>query len=391
MPIFHYKGYRADGTEAAGTIEASGQSEALDRVKAEGIFPSTVTEPKAVTKKRFFQRVDETFLPALTRQLSILLSAGVPLMEALASLSREYEGFYQQLLISVKERVAGGAGLHRALEDFGDFFPDFYISMIQAGEMSGSLDRVLTKLSDFLERQQDIRSKVRSAMIYPLLMMGVSIVVLSFLFTFVIPKIVKIFKDTQSTLPPVTQVLIFVSNVFTNYWWLLIIVVVLIAALVKRFVRTQRPLVDRLLLRMPGGVMKSLCYGRFARTMAFLLEGGLPVLKALSLSAKSTGNTDIEASVRRAAERVTEGQRLSAALEGFPPVFLQLVATGEKSGRLPETLNKAADSYEEEFSRSMGRVVALFEPLMILVMGLVVGFIVLAVLLPMFQLNQLIK
>lgn len=391
MPIFHYKGYRADGTEAAGTIEASGQSEALDRVKAEGIFPSTVTEPKAVTKKRFFQRVDETFLPALTRQLSILLSAGVPLMEALASLSREYEGFYQQLLISVKERVAGGAGLHRALEDFGDFFPDFYISMIQAGEMSGSLDRVLTKLSDFLERQQDIRSKVRSAMIYPLLMMGVSIVVLSFLFTFVIPKIVKIFKDTQSTLPPVTQVLIFVSNVFTNYWWLLIIVVALIAALVKRFVRTQRPLVDRLLLRMPGGVMKSLCYGRFARTMAFLLEGGLPVLKALSLSAKSTGNTDIEASVRRAAERVTEGQRLSAALEGFPPVFLQLVATGEKSGRLPETLNKAADSYEEEFSRSMGRVVALFEPLMILVMGLVVGFIVLAVLLPMFQLNQLIK
>lgn len=312
-------------------------------------------------------------------------------MEALASLSREYEGFYQQLLISVKERVAGGAGLHRALEDFGDFFPDFYISMIQAGEMSGSLDRVLTKLSDFLERQQDIRSKVRSAMIYPLLMMGVSIVVLSFLFTFVIPKIVKIFKDTQSTLPPVTQVLIFVSNVFTNYWWLLIIVVALIAALVKRFVRTQRPLVDRLLLSMPGGVMKSLCYGRFARTMAFLLEGGLPVLKALSLSAKSTGNTDIEASVRRAAERVTEGQRLSAALDGFPPVFLQLVATGEKSGRLPETLNKAADSYEDEFSRSIGRVVALFEPLMILVMGLVVGFIVLAVLLPMFQLNQLIK
>jgi general secretion pathway protein F len=391
MPIFRYRGYTSDGRDVNGSIEATGLNDATLRVRAEGIFPSEVTESGVTGKRGIFRRTDEAFLPNMTRQLSILLSSGVPLMEAFQSLSAEHKGFHREMLIAIKERVSGGASLSKALEDFSRVFPEFYINMVHSGEQSGTLDKVLMRLADFLESRNTVRAKVRSAMIYPLLMMGISIVVLSFLFTFVIPKIVKIFNDTKAALPFITVVLIFVSNVFIKYWWVITGLAVAAAILIRRFFAARRLLVDGLLLRLPGNVIQSLYYSRFARTLGFLLEGGLPMLKALGLSARSMGNRKLEAAVLSAERRVAEGHSLSSTLEGFPPVFIQLVSTGEKSGRLPETLNRAAQSYEEEFNRKVNRAVSLFEPAMILTMGLVVLFIVLAVLLPMFQLNQLIK
>ena len=390
MPIFKYRGYRTDGTDVDGTIEASGLNDAMLRVREEGIFPSEVVESGGA-KKGIFQRADQSFLPHMTRQLSLLLSSGVPLMEALQSLSAEHKGVNREMLIAIKEKVSGGASLYKALEDFPHIFPDFFTSMVHSGEQSGTLDRVLLRLADFLESQHTIKAKVRASLIYPILMMAVSIVVLSFMFTFVIPKIVKIFKDTKAALPFITVVLIFVSNIFIKYWWIMVAGAVAGTVYVKRFIAGHGRLVDRLILRFPGNILQSLYYSRFARTLGFLLEGGLPMLSALSLAAKSMGNRELEASVRDAERRVAEGQSLSSTLEGFPPVFVQLIATGERSGRLPETLKRAADSYEEEFNRKVNRAVSLFEPAMILVMGLVVLFIVLAVLLPMFQLNQLIK
>lgn len=391
MPIFKYRGYTAEGRDVSGSVEASGPGDAMARVKAEGVFPSEVVESGLTGKKSLFRRRDETFLPGLTRQLSILLSSGVPMMEALQSLAAEQKGFYREMLIAVKEKVAAGAGLSKALEEFGDIFPGFFINMIHSGEQSGTLDKVLLQLADYLESQNTVRSKVRSAMIYPLLMMGVSIVVLSFLFTFVIPKIVKIFHDTKATLPFITTILIFVSDLLVRYWWLIAGLMIAAAVAARRSVRTHRVLIDRMLLRLPGNVIQSLYYSRFARTLGFLLAGGLPMLKALGLSARSMGNRHLEETVLGAERKVAEGQSLSSTLGGFPPVFVQLIATGEKSGRLPETLNRAAQSYEDEFNRKVNRAVSLFEPAMILVMGLVVLFIVLAVLLPMFQLNQLVK
>jgi len=392
MPVFQYKGYRIDGRQIAGAIEAASISDAVVRIRAEGILPSNVAEPVIAHKrKRLFHKADETFLLNMTRQLSILLSSGVPMIDALTSLSAECEGFYRDMLIAIKERVSGGAGLYRAMEDFGEYFPEFYVSMIQAGEVSGTLDVVLLRLADFLEKQNTIKSRVRTAMMYPMFMAGVGIIVLSFLFTLVIPKIVKIFEDTKAALPFITTVLIFVSNIFVKYWWLLGGAAVAGYVYTKRFVKKHRLFVDRQILRLPGNIMQSLYYSRFARTLSFLLAGGLPMLKALKLSAKSIGNAELESSILNAVEKVTEGQRLSSSLEKFPPIFLQLVATGEKSGRLAEVLDKAANSYEEDFNRKVQRAVSLLEPSMILIMGVVVGIIVLAVLLPMFQLNQLIK
>ncbi len=392
MPIFQYRGYRVDGSLAAGTLEADGLQDAILGVKRLGVFPKEVGEYVYQGEKRkWLRRADNALLPYITRQLSTLLSSGVPLMEALKSLSEENRGFWRSLLVSVRERVSGGASLSRALEGYQTAFPEFYVNMVAAGEQSGTLDHVLARLADYLERQMAIRGKVRMSMVYPTFMVCVGFVVLSFLFTFVIPKIVKIFEDNKAALPFITVILIGISHIFVKYWWAIIVVLVGLVLGVKRFFKQHRALVDQMKLKMPGNVIQNLYFARFARTLSFLLAGGLPMLRALELSSKSLGNLFLEGKIMDAAKRVAEGANLSASLDPFPPTLLQLISTGEKSGRLPEVLSRAADSFEEEFGRRIQNALSLLEPLMILLMGFVVGFIVLAVLLPMFQLNQLVK
>jgi general secretion pathway protein F len=391
MPIFQYKGYNSEGAGTAGVVEAPGRKDALAAIKAKQIFPTDVLEVIKKPGRGIFQRKDETFLPDMTRHLAILLSSGVQLMDALHSLSAEYHGFYGDLLAKIRERVSGGASLHRALEDYGHIFPEYYINMVQAGEASGSLDMVLIKIADFLETQASIKAKVRSAMVYPVLMIGVSTLVLFFLFSFVMPKIVRIFSETKGSLPFITVVLISISNFIAKYWWVILVVCVLAIGFLRKLFRESRARIDRIILKLPGNVIQSLYYARFARTMGVLLDGGIPVLKALKLSAKSIGNRKLEASVLDAVEKVAAGQQISSSLTGFPPLLLRLVSTGEKSGKLAEILHNAASSYEEQFGRKIERALSLFEPAMILLMGFVVCIIVLAVLLPIFQLNQLVK
>jgi general secretion pathway protein F len=391
MPIFQYSGYRTDGSEVAGSIEANSQKDAVLRLKESGLYPNNVQETIYHEKSGLFRRTDTNFLPSVTRQLSTLLSSGVTLMEALGAIADENSGFWKNLLVNIKEKVAAGSSFSKALEECNNIFPEFYVNMVAAGETSGTLDKVLGRLADFLETQSSLKAKVRTSMVYPVFMICVGFIVLSFLFAFVIPKITKIFKDTESALPFLTVVLIAVSNIFQHYWWLLIGLLLSGIFGLKRLKEKNRLLIDRIVIRLPGKIIQSLYFARFTRTLSFLLEGGLPVLRALELSAKSIGNTMLQNRVIEAAERVAEGARLSASLEGFPPVLLQLISTGERSGQLVWVLKSAADSYEEEFSRRVQKALAFLEPAMILAMGVIVGLIVLAVLLPIFQLNQLIK
>jgi len=391
MPIFQYKGYRTDGSEAAGSIEADSLKDAVLRLKDSGLYPKDVIEAAYKDSKGLFRRPDISLLPSTTRQLSTLLSSGVPLMDALNSLSEENKGYWKNMLVNIKEKVAGGSSLSKAMEEYGNIFPAFFVNMVAAGEASGNLDKVLSRMAGFLEAQENLKSKVRASMIYPFFMICVGFIVLSFLFAFVIPKITRIFKDTATALPFITVVLITISDIFQRYWWLLIGLLLGGITGFKRMREKNRVFIDKLILRLPGNILQSLYYGRFARTLGFLLEGGLPVLRALELSAKSIGNQVLEMKVMEAGKHVAEGARLSASLEGFPPVLLQLISTGERSGQLIDILKNAADSYEEEFSRRVQKALTLLEPAMVLFMGLIVGLIVLAVLLPIFQLNQLVK
>ena len=195
--------------------------------------------------------------------------------------------------IEIKENISGGSSLFRALEDHGGIFPGHYVHMIQAGEASGALDMVLVRLADFLENERAIRAKIRTSMAYPILMLGVSVIVLSFLFTFVVPKIVRIFTDTKSALPLITVILIIISNAFAKYWWLMIGAGLAAFGFLRAYVRKNRLPVDRLMLRLPGDIIQRLYYARFARAMEIMLGGGIPVLMALKLSAKSEYSTNV--------------------------------------------------------------------------------------------------
>ncbi len=390
LPRFRYKGFRSDGEEIAGGLEAAGRGDALARLRADGIYPVCLEEERDA-RKPWIRRSDRSFLPSMTRQLATLLAAGVPILDAFQGLAAEEKGRRRQVLLALRERLAGGSSLCRALEEQEGLFPPFYLSLVQAGEATGALDQILARMADFLEHQDRIKARVRSALAYPLLMLGVGGLVLVFLFSFVIPKMVRIFSDLGAALPWITRVLIRLSDLFQRHGWVLALAALGLAWGGRRLLKTRRILVDRLLLRLPGGVFSNLYFARFSRTMGFLLGGGLPLPQALKIASRAIGNEALAASVRAADAGVAEGQRLSASLPLFPPVLLQLIATGEKSGDLAGMLARAADAYEEAFQRKLAGAVSLLEPAMILLMGAVVCFVVLAVLLPLFQLNQLVR
>lgn len=391
MPVYKYRGYNQTGSASEGVIEADGQKDASIKLKSKGILPKEITESLPSGKSFFSKKFSPLTLANITRRLSTLLSAGVPLIEAISALSAEQKGEWRNILTDLKDRLAGGSSFARAMQAYPAIFPDFYTGMIAAGESSGKLTEVLLKLADYLESELNIRNKITTALVYPAFMAFVSIGIVLFLFTFVIPKITKIFEETSASLPFVTIILIWISSALKNFWWLLVALAAGAVFLFRKIKRTNRALIDSMLLKEPTGILMGLYMLRFSMTMGFLLSGGLPILKAMQLTSKATGNVVLENKIMAAQTRVSQGAKLSSSLEGFPPTLLQLISTGEQTGKLPEVLEKTAGSYESEFDRKLQRVISLLEPVMILVMGLVVGFIVVSVLLPIFEMNQVMK
>ncbi|MBI5665625.1 MAG: type II secretion system F family protein [Nitrospirae bacterium] len=391
MPVFKYRGYNQNGAASEGLIEADGQKDASVKLKSKGIFPKEITESLPSGKKLFTRKHSPLTLANITRRLSTLLSAGVPLVEAISALSSEQKGEWRNILTDLKDRLAGGSSFSRAMQAYPAIFPDFYTGMIAAGESSGKLTEVLLKLADYLESELNIKNKITTALVYPAFMAVVSIGIVLFLFTFVIPKITKIFEETSVSLPIVTIILIWISTALKNFWWLILGLAAGAVFLFRRIKRTNRALIDSILLKEPTGILMGLYMLRFSMTMGFLLSGGLPILKAMQLTSKATGNIVLENKIMTAQTRVSQGAKLSSSLEGFPPTLLQLISTGEQTGKLPEVLQKTSESYESEFDRKLQRAISLLEPVMILVMGLVVGFIVVSVLLPIFEMNQVMK
>ncbi len=391
MPIFKYQGFKQDGSETKGTLEADGQRDAAIRIKATGIYPKEITETTFFKKKFFRFKHLPSSLPDITRSLSTLLSSDVPLIEAVGSIASEQKGQWKGITIDIKDRLSAGSTLARALQAYPLIFPEFYTSMVSAGENSGRLPEVLSKLSDFLETEASIKSKVQTSLYYPIFMAFVSILILSFLFAFVVPKITRIFEQTSAALPFITIMLIWISTLFHKFWWLLLALSAGAVALFKHLKKTKREKIDSILLRLPFSILHNLYTARFSMTLSFLLSGGIPILNALRLTSKATGNSALESRIMSAQNLVSQGAKLSTSLKGFPPTFLQIIATGEKSGRLADVLQRAARSYESDFDKKLQRAVSLLEPVMILFMGLIVLFIVMAVLLPIFELNQLIR
>jgi general secretion pathway protein F len=382
-------------------VDAESVPAARLKLRADGMYPLTLTEETGVS--RLLPSLSllgrKEFLPLLTRQLSTLVGAGVPVVSALQSLSAQVDDpESRRVLVEVQESVRSGTSLGRAIESQAQTFPELYGAMVRAGEESGTLPLSLSRLADHLEDQARTRNRVRSALTYPILMASVAGLVVVFLLSFVVPKIVGVFSHLGQALPLPTRALIAVSNVFAAGWWVLLLLLGALVVAGRRYLATDRGkrARDTLLLRLPilGRIVHLSALSHFARTLSTMTAGGIPIDRALRLVAPTVGNTVIEKGIEAAAARVVEGSSLSEALRQhalIPPSFIQMVAVGEESGKLDYLLDKMGEAIEGEVEARLSRALSLLEPVIILVMGMVVAFIVISVLLPMLEISTIVR
>ena len=403
MPTFRYKAYNASGGSVAGTLDADSERHALQQLKSQGLMLREIREeggdagaPSSFSFKRGISASD---LALFTRRLATLVASSVPLYEAMGSLHEQEEnGALKRVLTRVSAHIAEGASLSRAFAAEPRVFGESYISMVAAGEASGALDAVLERLADFLEEQEQVRSRVSSALAYPILMVLVGGGVMIFLLTVVIPKIVVIFEDSKAALPLITVALIKISHFLRGWWWIpaglaVASLPIYRKAMLRDDLRLKR---DALLLKLPlaGGMLQRLILSRFARVLGLLLSSGVPIIRALEITSEVLVNRVYRTFLHGVMEEVAQGGSLSGSLRKsrlFPPLLVHLAGVGEKSGDLESMLLKAGIAYEREFNSRLTRLMGLLEPLLVLGMGVAVGIVVMAVLLPIFEMNQLIK
>jgi len=402
LPLFEYSGFDAAGKKVSGVIEAAGRRAGVARLHEQGIYPTDLREERQAAGRGRLRaglqkrRVPPLELASATRQLATLLGAGLPLDEAMETVAGQLEHpLLQRIIGRVRDDVVQGQALHLALAEHPRVFPPLFINMVQVGENSGTLDAALARLADFLEDQVKLQSRIRAAMAYPVLMAVVGVGVLFFLFSFVVPKVTQMLTDLDQALPLPTRLLIGMSDFLGATWWLLLILLVLAGVALHRYRRTERGRMafDRLALQLPlfGRLNLLLATARFSRTLATLLASGVPLLKALEIARNLLQNRLLAKAIADTTDAVREGEGLAAPLRRsgvFPPMVAQMAAVGERSGELETMLMRLADAYEHQVELAIGGLLSLLEPLMILVMGTAVGFIVMAILLPIFQASQ---
>jgi general secretion pathway protein F len=407
MPVYDYQALDAKGKTVSGIIDADGAQAARQKIRAMGSFPVSVkelTEGDSAKETRksplqgLFNRVTPAQVSLWTRQLATLTAAGFPLVTALTTLvsQTKTQGF-TKLAARIKDSIVEGNSFASALALYPSVFSQIYINMVRAGETSGTLEIVLQRLADIMEKQQELKSRIQTAMAYPILMTIFGALVLFFLMTFVVPNITGIFEDMNQALPTPTRFLIAASDLFKGYWWLLVVFIVAALVALKAFRKTERGLAstDRIFLSMPivGSLLKKIAVARFARTLASLLENGVTMLPAMEIVENVTGNVVISNLIESASAEVEKGQGLGVSLATdavFPDLAVQMIQVGEQSGELETMLYKVADVYENEVQASIMSMMAMLEPVMILVMAVVVLFIVLSICLPIFEMNQLV-
>jgi len=398
VALYEYTALDGQGRQQRGVVEALGQKGASRKLREQGLFPTRLAVAgriRAGNKGSFFRRVDAVSLGVATRQLSTMLSAGMPLDEALSTVAEQQLGPLGPVLSRVRDDILQGSALHLALQAQQPVFPPLYTNMVQVGEASGTLDKVLLQLAEYMDEQARFSAQFRAALTYPLLMFLVGSGVLLFLMTFVVPKITRMLEDLDQALPLPTLWLMSLSRFLADYWWLLLVLLVMLLWIGRRYSLTSRGRLwfDEIKFRLPviGTLSLQNATARFARTTATLLRSGVPLLTTLEIVQGLLGNRYLQQSLEVVRERVTEGAGLAEPLRDagvFPAMLPQMAAVGERSGELEGMLIKVAEIYEHQVQTRLSGLMALLEPMMILVMGSVVGFIVLAVLLPIFQASQ---
>ena len=410
MAVFDYAGFDAAGKAVKGVIDADSARTARGRLKKQGLFPTDVSEQRSGTVKgkglaievdfsKYLQRVGPQDMATLATQMSTLVGAGIPMVDALTALCEQTENpKLKSVLTDVREKVNEGSTLARALKNHPTVFDDLFINMISAGEQSGALELVLQRLAAYTEATVALRGKLVAAVTYPILMMVVSSGLVLGLFTFVIPRIKRIFDSYGKALPLLTQALFAISNLVTGHPILLFGTIAFAVFGYRRWLKTTkgRAWWHRTQLRLPvfGPLNRTVAVSRFCRTLGTLLVSGVPILAALTIVKTVVGNDLIAAAVESAAKNIAEGQSIAVPLKAsgeFPPIVTHMITIGEKTGELENMLTKVADAYDAEVENTVNSLTSLLTPILTVFMGLVVALIALGILLPMLQMTSAIR
>lgn len=406
MPLYDYKGLTAAGKPVKGTKDAANKAALRAALLKTGIYLTEAVEKtgakaaasagKPALQIKIGDHVTKQDIKDFTSQFCTLQKAAIPLVECLNALADQAEKeSLKAALTDIKSKVSEGASLANAMADHPKLFDTLYVSMIRAGESSGSLDIVLERLTGFLDSQLRLKSKITGAMVYPIIMIVIGVLLMGLLFVFVIPRVTKLFEQQRKELPGITKFLLGTSDFVGSYWWLVILMGIGVYYAFKRWTATEKGRMtwDRILLKIPifGGVIRMVSISRFAKTLATLLASGVPLLKALDIVKAVLGNAVLSKVVETAHDNIKEGETLAAPLRRsgeFPPLMTHMISVGERAGRLEDMLNSVSDEYESQVSAKVDALTSMLEPLMIVVMGGTIGFVVFAILLPIMQLSD---
>jgi len=405
MGAFEYTALDHGGRERKGILEGDTARQVRQLLRERQLLPVAVTEvaqKEAATQKRGFslaRRVSAADLSLVTRQLATLVRAGLPLEEALLAVSQQTEKpRVQSIVLGVRSKVMEGHTLAAGFADFPRVFPEIYRATVAAGEQSGHLDNVLERLADYTESREEMRQKILGAMLYPIVLSVMCFAIVSGLLAYVVPKVVAVFQSKDAQLPLITRVLIAVSGFFRSYGFVLLIVAVVVFVLLARWLRQPGPRrrFHRILLRLPvmGKLVRGFNTARFTRTLSILSASAVPVLEALRISSEVVTNVPMRDAILETSQRVREGAPIGRSLAAsrlFPAMTVHLISSGESSGELENMLERAAASQERELDGLLTALVGLLGPMLIVLMGMFVMGIVFAMLLPIFEMNDLIR
>ncbi len=404
MPAFEYTALNAKGQEETGILDADNARQVRQLLRDSSLTPLQVTqveksEGEGKQKIQRAGRVKAADLALLTRQLATLVQSGAPLEEALSTTAKQTEKRnIRHILSAVRTRVVEGYSLADGLKSYPSVFPDMYRATVAAGEQSGHLDAVLDRLADYTESRQETQQRIATAMFYPVILTILSIAIVAGLLAFIVPKIIAVFENMDQELPVMTRMLVKVSDFVRDYGLYILAVVVVLYIIFKQLTKIPkwRYKYHNFLLKIPliKKMVRGLNTARFARTLSILASSGVPILDAMSISAQVVQNLPMRKAVENAAVKVREGMTINRALDQsgyFPPMTIYLIASGESSGKLDEMLERAAVQQERETDAMLTNMLGIFEPMLILIMGGVVLLIVLSILLPILNLNQLVK
>ena len=422
MPIYEYKAYASGGSVATGVIDADTPRAARDKLRKEKILVTELKQVKGGRKAKggkglpsvglsgLMEKVqslrqepsgpsgrDLEVVAGITRQLGTLLGSGIPLAEALRALvdqaeTRKLETMFRE----IREDITQGLSLGDALGRHPRMFTDLYVNMVRAGEATGHVDQVLSRLADFMQAQRALQRKVVSALTYPLLMVGLGGAVIAVLMTVVVPKITAMLLDTGQDLPLPTKVLVAISEGFQNWWWAGLLGIAFVSWVIERYYKTDtgKLRIDRFMLRIPiiGEMLLKRAISRFTRTLSTLLTSGVPAVRSLEITSTVVGNQVIADATDHIRKRILEGTDIAGPLRAtgvFPAVVGYMVSVGEQTGEIEQMLDRIADAYDEELEVVTERVTALLEPIMIIALAGIVGFIVYSIILPILQVSSI--